>query len=243
MSGPDGAFYATQDADLNAHSVGKRFVTGHDYYAKGEAERLALGVPRVDAHEYARENGLGIIAYCKYYEASGDASALERAKRAADLVLATHATASGALSHDARPKDPSAHADSLVHLSDNAAFAFGLLELARVSHDAARVAQAAKIVDAIFAELEDARGGGVFASSKDPDAVGVFAVRRKPFEDNVTMLRVLARLARAMPERAASCKRGIDRTLRAIATPERVRDRGRMIGDFLLGLEETRGVR
>ncbi len=245
LSGEDGAFYVTQDADLNAHAVGKRFVTGHEYYAKGEAERLALGVPRVDAHEYARENGLGIAAYCKYYEASGDAAALARAKKAADLVLATHATPSGALSHDAAPKDASASA--VVHLADNAAFAFGLLELARVSKEraesAARVAQAAKIVDAIFAELEDSRGGGFFASSKDPDAVGVFAVRRKPFEDNVTMLRVLARLARAMPERAAPCKRGIDRTLRAIATPDRIRDRGRMIGDFLLALEETKGVR
>jgi hypothetical protein len=238
LSGKDGGFYVTQDADLNAHEVGKGFVTGHEYYAKGEAERLALGLPRVDMHEYARENGLGIAAYCKYFEATGEASALERAKKAADLVLATHATKGGALSHDV-----ASSADSLVHLSDNAAFAFALLELARVSKDAARAAQAAKIVDAIFANLEDTRGGGFFASSKDPDAVGVFAVRRKPFEDNVTMLRVLARLARAMPERAAQCKRGIERTLRAIATPEKIRDRGRMIGDFLIALEETKGAR
>ena len=239
LSAPDGGFYVTQDADLNAHEVGRAFVTGHEYYAKGESERLALGVPRVDTHEYARENGLGISAYCKYFEATGDATALARAKKAADLVLATHATKSGALSHDVHPEN------SIVHLADNAAFAFGLLELARVdpAEAGARTAEAAKIVDAIFAELEDARGGGFYGSSRDPDAVGVFAVRRKPFEDDVTMLRVLARLARAVPERASACKRGIDRTLRAIATPEKIRDRGRMIGDFLIALEETKGVR
>ena len=43
---PRGGFYVTQDADLNAHEVGKRFITGHEYYALGEKERLALGVPR-----------------------------------------------------------------------------------------------------------------------------------------------------------------------------------------------------
>ncbi len=229
LSSPEGGFYVTQDADLNAHEVGKRFITGHEYYAKPEAERLALGVPRVDAHEYPRENGMAIFAYCTYANAAGDASALDRAKKAADRILATHALDSGGLVHAEKT-------EHVVHLSDNAWFALGLLALGRTE-------QAAKITAAILADLEDARGGGFFARSADPDAVGVFAVRRKPFEDNVVMLRVLARLARALPDRAPTYKRAIDRTLRAIATPERIRDRGRFVGDFLLALEETKGVR
>jgi hypothetical protein len=32
-------------------------------------------------------------------------------------------------------------------------------------------------------------------------------------------------------------------TLRAISTPEQIRGRGRMLGDYLLALEETKGVR
>ncbi len=237
-------FYVTQDADLNAHEVGKKFVTGHEYYVLGEKERLALGVPRVDPHEYARENGLAIAAYARYFLASGDASALDHAKKAADHILATHATRSGALSHDQSGGGAGAGGgEKVVHLSDNAAFAFGLLALGEASKDPSRVTQAARIVDAMLADVQDERGGGFFAHSKDPDAVGIFATRRKPFEDNVTMLRVLARLARALPDRAPKYKRAIDRTLRAMATPERVKERGRMVGDFLLALEETKDVR
>jgi uncharacterized protein YyaL (SSP411 family) len=76
MTSPDGGFYATMDADLNAHESSRPFMTGHEYYAKADAERRALGIPRVDTHEYGRENGLAIAAYVTLYEASGDASAL-----------------------------------------------------------------------------------------------------------------------------------------------------------------------
>jgi hypothetical protein len=56
------------------------------------------------------------------------------------------------------------------------------------------------------------------------------------------MVRVLVRLAHAMPDKAAAYKRAVDRTLRAMATPDRIRDRGRMIGDFLLALREAHGA-
>ena len=229
LSSPEGGFYVTQDADLNAHEVGKKLVTGHEYYAKNEAERLALGVPRVDSHEYPRENGMAIAAYCTYASASLDASALERAKKAADRILATKALESGGVVHGEKT-------EHVIHLSDNAWFAWGLLALGRND-------QAAKIADVIMSDLEDARGGGFFGRSKDPDAVGVFAVRRKPFEDNVVMLRVLAKLSKAFPDRAPKYKRAIQRTLRAIATADKIHDRGRMVGDFLLALDETKGVR
>jgi hypothetical protein len=238
LSSPEGGFYVTEDADLNAHEVGKTFVTGHEYYAKNEAERLALGVPRVDTHEYPQTNGMAIVAYCKYFAATNDASALDRAKKAADRMLATHASKTGGLVH-------AETTEHVIHLSDNASFAMGLLALAEQTKESARVDQAVKIVDAITSEMEDEKGGGFFSRSKDPDAVGVFATRRKPFEDNVTMLRVLARLAKnpLVADRATKYKRLIDRTLRAMATPERIHERGRMIGDFLLALEETKGVR
>ena len=95
----------------------------------------------------------------------------------------------------------------------------------------------------MIAELTDEDGGGMFASTKDPDAVGVFARKRVPFEDDVLAIRMLARLARALP--AAEAKPygiAIDRLLRAVAKPEEIRSRGRMIGDFLLALEESKGV-
>ncbi len=237
LSGPDGGFYTTQDADLNAHAPGKPFMTGHDYYAKGEAERLRLGVPRVDTHEYPRENGMAIVAYCKYFAASHHAAALERAKKAAGHLLATHMTPSGTLAHDA---DPAAR---VTFLSDNAQFAWGLLALAQATGDASWRAKAAAIAGVVMRTMQDDRGGGFFAQTADPDAVGVFARRRRPFEDNVVMVRVLAALARASAEEPPEMRRAIRHTLRSLATPDRVKARGRYVGDLLMALHETQGVR
>ncbi len=240
LKGPSGGFFATQDADLNAHEQGKTFLIGHEYYDKPEAARLALGVPRVDTHEYARENGLAMRAYCTFAHATKDSTALDEASRAADRVLATHADGRGGVTHDVPTADAPAR---LLHLADNASFAWGLLGIWEATQSNARLAQAIKIVDFILGNLQDEQGGGFFANTVDDAAVGIFAERRKPFEDNVTMLRVLARLSRANREKSAIYGRAIDRTLRAIATPDAIKDRGRFVGDFLLALEETKGVR
>lgn len=230
MTSKDGAFYTTQDADLNAHAPGKPFLSGHDYYAKSDAERRALGVPRIDTHEYPHENGMVITALCAFHAATKDASALESAKRAADRIEKTHLSPkSKLLAHDAE------RLDDVRHLSDNAHFAFGLIALGEVDH--ARV-----LADAAIAELMDEKGGGFYAHVADPSAVGVFAKRRKPMEDNWTMVRVLVRLAKAFPDSKDKYKRAIDRTIRGMATPERIKDRGRFLGEMLLALMETRDL-
>jgi uncharacterized protein len=226
----EGGFYATQDADLNAHERGKRYMHGHEYYAKPDAERRALGIPRVDTHEYARENGLAIAAYATLYEATKDAAVLATANKAADRILATHETSKGGVAHDA---DREA---KVLFLADNAAFAYGLVRLYEVTKEPERLRQAQKIAAAVLKEMEDPRGGGFFESSVDPDAVGVFATRKKPFEHNVMMIRVLARLG-------ADYKKSIAHALFAIGTPEMIKSRGRMIGDFILALQETRDQR
>ena len=41
MTSREGGFFTTQDADLNAHDRTKPYMTGHEYYAKGDAERRA----------------------------------------------------------------------------------------------------------------------------------------------------------------------------------------------------------
>jgi hypothetical protein len=51
----------------------------------------------------------------------------------------------------------------------------------------------------------------------------------------------LARVAKQT--RNDGYRRLIARTLRALATPEQIKERGRMLGDFLLAIEETKGVR
>src|SRR5262249_14855657 len=123
LTGPEGGFYATMDADLNAHDPSKPFLSGHDYYAKDDAGRVALGIPRVDTHEYGRDNGLLIAAYVTLGQEGRDPTAIANAERAAHRILKTHATNLGGINHagggDAR----------VLYLADNAAFGFALMRL------------------------------------------------------------------------------------------------------------------
>ena len=241
MKSPEGGFYTTQDADLNAHDRTKAFMDGHDYYKLDAQGRLAHGIPRIDTHEYGKENGLAIGAYATMYEATKDPAVLASAERAARRILATHARKGGGITHDTVVPEKE---EKQAYLSDNAWFGLGLMRLHEVTKNGEYAKATRAIADFMLAELLDEDSGGMFASTKDPDAVGVFAKRRVPFEDNVTALRMFSHLARALP--AADAKKygvAIDRLLRATSTPEGIKSRRRMIGDYLLALEESKGVR
>ena len=93
LTGPDGAFYVSQDADLN-HDV-----DGHKYYALPDKERRKLGMPRIDKNCYARENGWAISGLAAYYNVSGDPKAIEIAERSAKWVIANRALPDGGFRH------------------------------------------------------------------------------------------------------------------------------------------------
>jgi uncharacterized protein YyaL (SSP411 family) len=101
LTSPDGAFYTSQDADARPgeHSS--------DYFAMDDLHRRAAGIPRVDAHIYARENGWMIAALVQLYCATGDSQTLEDAKRAAAWIVSHRALADGGFAHgDSDPAGP-----------------------------------------------------------------------------------------------------------------------------------------
>jgi hypothetical protein len=238
MTGPEGGFYTTMDADLNAHDAGKPYLPGQQYYALGDVERRALGIPRVDTHEYARENGLTIAAYVTLAQAGDDPGALAAAERAARRILATHAAGQGGVLHGPHGEGESG---KVLYLADNAAFGFGLARLYEATRRPEYLEAARKLAAVLTGPLLDAKGGGFYASTPDPDAVGVFAARRRPFEDNVMAIRFLARMQQLAPD--DGYRDAIARALPVVATREAIGERGRMVGDLLLALEETRGLR
>ena len=95
LRSPDGAFYVSQDADLHDGQENEA------YFKLGDRGRRAQGIPRVDKHVYARENGWMIAALCDYYAASGDASALEQAQRAVRWIGSQRSLPGGGFRHDA----------------------------------------------------------------------------------------------------------------------------------------------
>jgi uncharacterized protein YyaL (SSP411 family) len=112
-----------------------------------------------------------------------------------------------------------------------------------VTHKGEYARWAVALADFVVKDLSDEEGGGFFESTADPAAVGVFARRRVPFEENVMAIRALAKLAHAEPERREAYGKAIDRALRRVSEPREIKARGRMIGDLVLALEESRGVR
>jgi uncharacterized protein YyaL (SSP411 family) len=223
------AFFATQDADLNAHEKDKPFVDGHTYYALDDAGRRKLGFPRIDTHVYARENGLAIAALSTLYEVTHDEAVLKRAQRAADAILASHVTVDGSVWHDADRKT------GPFYLADAATFGWGLVRLGSVSGDPRYDLAAKRIALATVKNFVDAKSGGYFEHITDENAAGVFARRQQPFVYNVMCARFFANLNKGEPiwrERARHI-------LAAIATPRTLDDQGRMLGEYLLALDDA----
>ncbi|HHH11517.1 MAG TPA: thioredoxin domain-containing protein, partial [Sorangium sp.] len=198
MSSPGGAFYTTQDADVGAHDPKQTFVAGQQYYQLDDRQRRARGIPRIDKHIYAEENGLAIAALCDLYQASGDEAVLARAQRAAATMLHTHVRANGDVHHrgDAPPTSPAASARKpLLHLADAAALGYGFARLAEVGQ-APFAAHARRIADRMLDNFALDGRGGLAAHTVEARAQGVFAKRRVPYFGTVNAARLLATLHR-----------------------------------------------
>ena len=95
LTSPEGAFYTSQDADLIAgqHSG--------EYFRLDDNSRRKLGVPRVDKHIYARENGWAITSLASLYAVTGDEQILQEAVRSADWVTRHRQMPGGGFHHGA----------------------------------------------------------------------------------------------------------------------------------------------
>jgi len=205
------------DADLNAHDSSRPFLPGRSYYALADAQRRALGFPRVDPNEHAGDNALMIDAYLSLFEVTHEAHWLDIARRAAESIVDTHGVESGGVTHGRKSED----AGSTLYLADNAAWGWAMVRLYEATRDGAWLDRASRCADILKNQLFDPRSGGFWSSTRDPNAVGVFAERRKPFEANVLAIRFLARLAAA---RSTGAYRSlIAAALFEVATPEQIK--------------------
>jgi uncharacterized protein YyaL (SSP411 family) len=94
LTSPEGVFYVSQDADLikGVHSEG--------YFKLSDAQRRKLGMPAIDKHRYARENGWMIHALAILYTATGEHRYLDDAVAATRWIVANRALPGGGFRHD-----------------------------------------------------------------------------------------------------------------------------------------------
>jgi uncharacterized protein YyaL (SSP411 family) len=151
---PTGALYTSQDADI---------IEGHhsaDYFKLDDAGRRKQGVPRVDKHMYARENGWAIAGLAALYDATGDKQYLDQATRAAHWIAQNRSLPSGGFRHDAKNV-------AGPYLGDNIAMARAFVALYGATGDRPWLASAEKTMAFIEATFKGPAGYVTAAQATD----------------------------------------------------------------------------
>jgi uncharacterized protein YyaL (SSP411 family) len=174
---PEGAFYTSQDADLiqGQHSS--------QYFALDDKGRRKQGVPRIDKHIYARENGWAINALTSLYMVTGEDSYLEKAKRAADWIIANRSLPDGGFRHD--QSDPAG-----PYLGDSLSMGRAFLSLYCATTDRKwldRAKDAAVFINKHFCDVTSERQNAGFITA---EAKQTMSLRPAPLlDENVNLAR------------------------------------------------------
>ena len=222
LTSPDGVVYTSQDADLvpGEHSA--------DYYALDDKGRRARGIPRIDTHIYARENGWVIVALCQLAAVTGDDTYRAEAERAARWVLAHRALPGGGFRHD--EKDAAG-----PYLGDTLSMGRAFLALHQLTQDKAWLEQA--MAAARFVAAHFARGAEAGFASSDT-TLNAFPAPRPQFDENVSVARWAGALARTSGQ--AEFRTLAATALRWLLAPGATDGRGFYVAGLLLAEEEFR---
>ena len=142
LCSPDGVVYTSQDADIVDGQAPE------PYYRLDDAARRKQGIPRVDTHVYARENGWWIEALCQLYAVTGNVIYRNEAVRAANWIVTGRGTPEGGFRHGENLEGP-------FYLGDTLFMGRAFLALAQVTADSAWLAKserAAAFIRAHFSE-------------------------------------------------------------------------------------------
>jgi len=177
LTGPEGAFYTSQNADLNNE------VDGHEYYSLNAEQRRALGLPRIDKAIYARENGWAIQGLLALYNVSNDREILERAIAATNYIINKHGF-DGGFNHS--------HNDTRgPYLSDNISMAKAMLDLYAATGERYWLEKTEKTVRFIDKMFHDKMDGGFISAIDKGIKIGVFAKPIKKYEENIEAVRLI----------------------------------------------------
>jgi hypothetical protein len=222
LEGGDGAFYTSQDADLVPGQHAAYF------FLLDDRDRRARGIPRVDKHRYARENGWAITALCALSCATGNDTPLNEAVRAADWVIAHRRLPDGGFRHD--------ETDAAgPFLGDTLAMGSAFLALHQATGNAAWLARA---------EAAATYVRGHFARGDDPgyatsDTTSHSLPKPQPeFDESVALARFANLLGRATA--SAQDHAMAESSLRCAFSPQTVNRRGSYVGGLLLANDELR---
>jgi uncharacterized protein len=241
LTSPEGAFYVSMDADLvkGEHSA--------EYFALDDAGRRRLGIPALDKHVYARENGWMIASLAQLYALTGEKKYLDEAQRAANWIVEHRNLADGGFRHDERDA-------AGPYLEDTLAMGRAFLELYAATADRgylARAEDAAKFIEHNFrADALDKRQQGYVSVAAVRPASDAVRAKAKPaailkprqqVDENIGVARFANLLAHYSGDDAD--RKMAERAMRYLATPRvaqsRMTDAGILLADEELATPPT----
>jgi uncharacterized protein len=196
-----GAFYTSQDADVieGQHSA--------EYFRLDDVSRRKQGVPQVDKHVYARENGWAINGITSLYAATSDQQYLEEAVRATRWIVENRSLPGGGFRHDLKNA-------AGPYLGDNVAMARAFLSLYGATGDREWLVDAQKTMSFIERNFKDTAGAGYLTSRTPSDQ----AYKPRPQRDENDMLARAANLLFRYTANPAY-QRMTDQAMRYLAAP------------------------
>ena len=226
LMSPSGAFYTSQDADIEK---GKH----SDWYFKlSDAERRKHGIPRIDTNIYARENGWAINGIVQLYMATGDKKYLDTAVKAADWIIANRSLPGGGFSHDA--KDVAG-----PYLGDTLYMGRAMLSLYAATGDRNWLKKAEEAAQFIAKNFEHKSGGTNVGFNTVAAKTGSIIAGEPLLDENVNLARFTNLLYRYTGNKQY---RGMAETaMRFLATPEVAHRRRIMVAGILLADQELSG--
>ena len=216
LTSPEGAFYASQDADLvdGEH--------GGAYFQLSDSERRNQGIPRIDKHIYARENGWTINALTVLYSVTENEECLEDAIRCANWIGAHRGLPNGGFKHDETDV-------SGPYLGDTLSMGRAFLTLYTCTGDRSWLQKASDSVDFISKNFSTDLG---YVTSPD-----VGAIKSRPqLDENVGLARLACLLWHFTGK--ADYKVVAEKAMRFVATPAATEDRGYLVAGVLLAADE-----
>ena len=225
LRSPDGAFYTSQDADV------KQGEHSGEYFQLGDAARRKIGIPRIDRHIYARENGWAINGLASLYMATGTASYLADAEKATNWILKNRQTADGGFTHGAEDK-------SGPFLGDSLFMGRAMLSLYQATGNRQWLAKSEKAANFIAAHFKNDKDKAGYLTA-DPGNTHL----KKPdplLDENIALCRYANLLFQYTGKQEY---RGMaENCMRYLATPEIAHARRVLVGGVLLCDREMANV-
>jgi len=217
----EGVFYTSQDADL------VQGVHSREYFELDDEDRRAQGMPKIDKHQYAQENGWASTAMVNLYQATGNQHYLMLAQRAMAWVEKNRANNDGGYRHDKKDKGG-------PYLGDNLAAAEAYIALYQATGNRENLKRARKTVEYIDKTFRYAgeQGAGYAVSYAPATAV----LKPQPhIDENIAVARLAIRVFHLTADK--QYKNVAERAMRYLATEDIALSRLTEAGILLIAYE------